>query len=114
MTARHHIVYGNFGRHGRASRATEAAGLDGADGLSLTGGAGERTQFHHARLAEHITVCNDYGRLAPLAPIDRVVHARASIMSDLDIFGRLGTPALCLWLLALFLPRMAKRAAPAH
>ncbi len=50
----------------------------------------------------------------PLAPIDRVVHARATIMTDRDIFWLLGVLALCLRPLALFLPQMPRRAVPAH
>jgi DHA2 family multidrug resistance protein len=73
-----------------------------------------QTQFHHARLAEHITADNVYGWPTPLAPIDRVVQARATIMTDFEIFWLLGVLALCLWPLALFLPQMPKRAAPAH
>jgi DHA2 family multidrug resistance protein len=74
----------------------------------------DRTQFHHARLAEHITAYNGYAWQMPLAPIDGVVQAQATIMSYLDIFWILGVLALCLWPLALFLPRMPKGAAPAH
>jgi hypothetical protein len=50
----------------------------------------------------------------PLAPIDGVVHARATIMTDRDIFWLLGVLALCLRPLALFLPQMPRRAAPAQ
>jgi hypothetical protein len=53
-------------------------------------------------------------RRTPLAPIDRVVQAQATIMTYLDIFWLLGVLALCLRPLALFLPQMPRRAAPAH
>jgi MFS transporter, DHA2 family, multidrug resistance protein len=89
--------------------------LGGSVGVSFTTTMlEERTQFHHARLAEHITAYNGYGWPTPLAPIDGVVQAQAAMMSYLDIFWLLGVMALCLWPLALFLPRMAKGAAPAH
>ncbi len=89
--------------------------LGGSVGVSFTTTMlEERTQFHHARLAEHITAYNGYGWPTPLAPIDGVVQAQAAIMSYLDIFWLLGVLALCLWPLALFLPRMPKGAAPAH
>jgi DHA2 family multidrug resistance protein len=74
----------------------------------------QRTQFHHARLAEHITAYNGYGWKVPLAPIDGVIQAQASMMSYLDIFWLLGIVALCIWPLALLLPRMPKGAAPSH
>ena len=74
----------------------------------------ERGQFHHARLAEHITAYNGYGWKVPLGPINGTLQAQASIMSYLDIFWLLGIVALCIWPLALFLPRMPKGAAPGH
>jgi DHA2 family multidrug resistance protein len=49
-----------------------------------------------------------------MAPINGVVHGQASIMSYLDIFWLLGIVALCVWPLALFLPRMPKGTVPAH
>jgi DHA2 family multidrug resistance protein len=56
--------------------------LGGSVGVSFTPTMlEERTQFHHARLAEHITAYNGYAWPAPLAPIDEVVQAQASIMS---------------------------------
>lgn len=89
--------------------------LGGSVGVSFTTTMLEqRTQFHHARLAEHITAYNGYAWPTPLAPIDAVVQAQATMMSYLDIFWLLGVLALCLWPLALFLPRMPKGAAPAH
>jgi len=98
-------------RHRRRRLCT----LGGSVGVSLTTTLLEgRTQFHHARLAEHITGYNGYGWPTPLAPIDGVVQAQAAMMSYLDILWLLGVLALCLWPLALFLPRMAKGAAPAH
>jgi DHA2 family multidrug resistance protein len=74
----------------------------------------ERTQFHHARLAEHITAYNGYGWKVPLGPIAAVIQSQAAMMSYLDIFWVLGILALCIWPLALFLPRLPKGAAPSH
>jgi DHA2 family multidrug resistance protein len=98
-----------------AATAGLTPGLGGSVGVSFTTTMlEERTQFHHARLAEHITAYNGYAWPTPLAPIDGVVQAPATIMSYLDIFWLLGALARCLWPLALFLPRMRKGAAPAH
>jgi MFS transporter, DHA2 family, multidrug resistance protein len=88
--------------------------LGGSVGVSFTTTLlQERTQFHHARLAEHITAYNGYGWPTPLAPINAVVQAQASVMSYLDIFWVLGLVTLTVWPLVLFLPRMPKGAAPA-
>jgi len=73
----------------------------------------ERLQFHHARLAEHVTAYNGFAWNTPLPPIDAIVQAQAGIMSYLDIFWMLGMLGLLVWPLALFLPRMPKGAAPA-
>jgi DHA2 family multidrug resistance protein len=88
--------------------------LGGSVGVSFTTTMlEERTQFHHARLAEHITAYNGYGWSTPLAPVDAIVQAQASVMSYLDIFWALGLVALVVWPLVLFLPKMPKGAAPA-
>jgi MFS transporter, DHA2 family, multidrug resistance protein len=71
-------------------------------------------QFHHERLAEHVTAYNGYGWNMPLTSIDQLIQAQAGIMSYLDIFWLLGILGLCIWPLALLLPRMPKGAAPAH
>jgi DHA2 family multidrug resistance protein len=89
--------------------------LGGSVGVSFTTTMLEqREQFHHAMLATHITPYNGYSWPTPLAPINAVVQGQATIMSYLDIFWMLGMLALCLWPLALFLPKMPKGAAPAH
>ena len=89
--------------------------LGGSVGVSFTTTMLEqRLQFHHERLAEHITAYNGYGWSTPLAPVDGMIQAQAGIMSYLDIFWLLGMLGLCIWPLALFLPRMPKGAAPAH
>jgi DHA2 family multidrug resistance protein len=74
----------------------------------------ERTQFHHARLAEHITAYNGYGWSTPLAPVDAMVQVQASVMSYLDIFWLLGLLALAVAPVVLFLPRVSKGVAVAH
>ncbi|MEJ0020309.1 MAG: DHA2 family efflux MFS transporter permease subunit [Acetobacteraceae bacterium] len=89
--------------------------LGGSVGVSFTTTMlQERLQFHHARLAEHVTAYGGFGWNTPLAPIDGVIQAQAGIMSYLDIFWVLGILGLCIWPLALFLPRLPKGAAPAH
>lgn len=89
--------------------------LGGSVGVSFTTTMlQERTQFHHARLAEHITAYNGYGWPTPLAPIDAMIQAQASIMSYLDIFWALGIVAFLIWPLVLLLPRVPKGTAPAH
>jgi DHA2 family multidrug resistance protein len=89
--------------------------LGGSFGVSFTTTMlQERLQFHHARLAEHVTAYNGYAWNTPLPPIDGLVQAQAGIMSYLDIFWMLGLMGLLVWPLALFLPRMPKGAAAAH
>ncbi|HET8995675.1 MAG TPA: DHA2 family efflux MFS transporter permease subunit [Acetobacteraceae bacterium] len=89
--------------------------LGGSIGVSVvTTLLQQRTQFHHERLASHITAYNGYGWNVPLAHIARAVQTQASMMSYLDMFWLLGIVALCIWPLALFLPRMPKGAAPGH
>ncbi|MBN8929265.1 MAG: MFS transporter [Rhodospirillales bacterium 69-11] len=89
--------------------------LGGSVGVSFTTTMlAERTQFHHARLAEHITAYNGYDWSTPLAPINRIIEAQASIMSYLDIFWALGIVAFLIWPLVLLLPRVPKGTAAAH
>ncbi len=89
--------------------------LGGSMGVSFTTTMlQERLQFHHERLAEHVTAYNGYGWNVPLTSIDQLIQAQAGIMSYLDIFWLLGILGLCIWPLALLLPRMPKGAAPAH
>ena len=70
--------------------------------------------YRRRGLAEHITTYHGYGWKVPLAPINGTLQAQASIMSYIDIFWLLGIVALCIWPLALFLPRMPKGGAPGH
>ena len=89
--------------------------LGGSVGVSVvTTMLQQRTQFHHARLASHITAYNGYGWNVPLAHIAHVVQTQASMMSYLDMFWLLGVLALCIWPLALLLPHIPKGATPGH
>jgi DHA2 family multidrug resistance protein len=89
--------------------------LGGSVGVSfVTNMLQERTQFHHARLAEHITAYNGYGWNVPLAPVNALVQAQAAIMSYLDIFWLLGLLALVVAPVILLLPRVPKGTALAH
>jgi MFS transporter, DHA2 family, multidrug resistance protein len=89
--------------------------LGGSVGVSfVTNMLEERSQFHHERLAEHITAYNGFGWNTPLAPVDALVQAQASIMSYLDIFRLLGLVALCAAPFILLLPRVPKGTALAH
>ncbi len=73
-----------------------------------------REQFHHARLAEHITPYNGYGWGVDLHAIGRAVTRQAAILSYLDVFTMLAVVALVLAPLALLLPRAEKGAVAAH
>lgn len=89
--------------------------LGGSVGISVvTTVLQQREQFHHERLASHVTAYNGYGWNVPLGSISNAIQAQASMMSYLDIFWMLGIVALCIWPLALFLPKMPKGTAPAH
>ncbi len=89
--------------------------LGGSVGISYTTTLlAYREQFHHARLAEHVTPYNGFGFSSNLATISRAITGQAAMLSYIDIFwaltlvGAVGIP------LALLLPRMNKDAAPAH
>jgi DHA2 family multidrug resistance protein len=93
--------------------------MGGSAGVSfVTTMLQERTQFHHARLAEHITAYNLFPRgfawNAPLASVNATVQAQASVMSYLDVFWLLGVMALVVAPAILLLPRVRKGAAMAH
>jgi len=108
--------------HLAASRVPDASGLfnlmrnlGGSVGVSFTTTMlQERTQFHHERLAEHITAYNGYGWPAPLGTIDAAIQGQAGIMSYLDIFWTLGLIALFLAPFALLLPAMPRGAVSSH
>ncbi len=80
-------------------------------------------RHHHAGRADAVPSCAAGGthhrvqRLdwpTPLAPVDAMVQAQASIMSYLDIFWLLGLLALLVAPAVLLLPRVSKGAAMAH
>jgi DHA2 family multidrug resistance protein len=67
-----------------------------------------RTQFHHARLAEHVTPYNGFAGGAGLARIDRVIQGQAAIQSYLDVFTVMAMVSAFAVVLALMLPKVAK------
>ena len=69
-----------------------------------------RGQFHHARLAEHVTPYNGYGFGVPLGPISQAVQTQATILSYLDVFTILAVISLVAAPLVLFLPNLPKGA----
>ncbi len=73
-----------------------------------------REQFHHARLAEHVTPYNGYGYGIDLSAIARAVTTQAAILSYLDVFTLLSIVAFLLAPVALLLPRAEKGAAAGH
>ena len=81
---------------------------------NLGGSVAYREQFHHARLAEHVTPYNGYGAGVDLGAIARNLQEQATTISYLDIFRALMVISLVAVPLALCLPRMAKGAAAAH
>ena len=85
--------------------------LGGSFGVSIvTTALAWRGQFHHARLAEHVTPYNGYGFGVPLGPIAAAVQRQASILSYLDVFTILTFVALAIVPLAFFLPNIPKGA----
>jgi DHA2 family multidrug resistance protein len=80
--------------------------LGGSVGISVaTTELAWRGQFHHARLADHVTVTGP-----ALADIASRVVTQASILSYLDVFTILSVVALCASPLALLLPKVPKNA----
>ncbi len=77
--------------------------LGGSLGVSLaTTLLARRVQFHHARLAEHVTPYDDmHGRT--LASVAQSVQVQASLLSYLDVFHFLAVIALVSWPLVLLL-----------
>jgi DHA2 family multidrug resistance protein len=90
--------------------------LGGSFGISYTTTLlAYREQFHHARLAEHVTPYNGYGFGVPLAPIVHAIDRQAGMQTYLDLFQVLAIVSLCAAPLSLLLPRMTKGArAAAH
>ncbi len=74
-----------------------------------------RTQFHHARLAEHVTPYNGWGFGSALGEIARQVQRQAQMMSYLDVFTLMSFFVLLVVPLIFFLPNIEKGApAGAH
>ncbi len=69
-----------------------------------------RGQFHHARLAEHVTPYDGWGFGSALTRIANQVHIQATILSYLDVFTILMFVALAAVPLVLFLPNIPKGA----
>ena len=85
--------------------------MGGSFGVSIvTTELAWREQFHHARLAEHITPFNGYGFGANLVAAGNAVARQASILSYLDVFTILSLAPLVIVPLVLFLPNIAKGA----
>jgi MFS transporter, DHA2 family, multidrug resistance protein len=83
--------------------------LGGSFGVSLvTTQLAWRDQFHHARLAEHITPYN--GFVNGLGSIAGRVEQQASVMSYLDVFIMLGVVSLVLCPVCILLPKLPKGA----
>jgi MFS transporter, DHA2 family, multidrug resistance protein len=83
--------------------------LGGSFGVSLvTTQLAWREQFHHARLAEHITPFN--GFVNGLGAIAGRVEQQASVMSYLDVFIMLGVISLVLCPVCILLPKLPKGA----
>ncbi len=88
--------------------------LGGSIGVAMvTTMLARRGQFHHAKLADHVTAYSHWhGR--SLAQMGHAIQAQASIMSYLDIFWLLGVVALVLSPVALLLRTGPKNGAAAH
>ena len=85
--------------------------LGGSWGVSIaTTQLAWRGQFHHARLAEHVTPYNGFGAGQSLTDIGQRVQVQATILSYLDVFTILSIVALCAAPLVLFLPNLPKGA----
>jgi DHA2 family multidrug resistance protein len=85
--------------------------LGGSFGVSIvTTELAWRNQFHHARLAEHITPYNGYGFGTNLHAIAAQVATQASILSYLDVFTILSFVTLAVVPFVLFLPNIQKGA----
>ncbi len=82
--------------------------MGGSVGVSVaTTMVERRTQFHHARLAEHITAATDLGGRT-LGQVAQSLQIQASFLSYLDVFLLLGTGALLIWPVAFLLRSIPK------
>jgi len=85
--------------------------LGGSFGVSIaTTQLQWRGQFHHARLAEHVTPYNGYGFGVPLGPIAQAVQRQSTMLSYIDVFTILAMIALVAAPLVLFMPNLPKGA----
>jgi DHA2 family multidrug resistance protein len=92
-----------------------ARNLGGSFGISFTTTLlAYREQFHHARLAEHVTPYNGYGAGIDLMPMGRAVQEQATMMGYLDVFTALALVSFAAVGLALMLPKLPKGAMAAH
>jgi DHA2 family multidrug resistance protein len=83
--------------------------LGGSVGVSIsTTLLDQKTQMHHAILAQHVTPYSGYDTTSSLAAIAAQVQDQASILSYLDVFAVLGTLALMVAPLCVFLPRRSQ------
>ncbi len=83
--------------------------LGGSVGVSLsTTLLDQHTQMHHAILAQHVTPYTGYDITSSLTAIAGQVQNQALMMSYLDVFAVLGTIALLVAPLCIFLPKRPK------
>lgn len=89
--------------------------LGGSAGISYTTTLlAYREQFHHARLADHVTVYGTAGIGLDLAGIAARVQTQAAMLTYVDLFWALMVAALCFAPFAWLLPRLPRGAAAAH
>ena len=90
--------------------------LGGSVGISYTTTLlAYREQFHHVRLAEHVTPYNGYGAGVDLHAVSQSVQLQATTLSYLDLFYALMVCALLAVPLGAMLPKMKKgETAAAH
>jgi DHA2 family multidrug resistance protein len=92
-----------------------ARNLGGSFGISFTTTLlAYREQFHHARLAEHVTPYDGYGAGIDLVPVGRAVQEQATMMGYLDVFTAVALVSCVAVGLALMLPRLPKGGMAAH
>jgi len=83
--------------------------LGGSVGIAIAGTElAWRTQFHHARLAEHVGAFSGFGAGRSLTAIGAAVQVQAITLSYLDVYIILALISACVIPLTLFLPNMPK------
>jgi len=83
--------------------------LGGSVGVSyITTLLAWRSQFHTARLGEHLTAYNGFGYGTNLSLLAHRVFMQAQMMTYLDLFRVLGVAALLVAPVALVLPKLPK------